>query len=63
MPRKLFTRENKTDRGQVEKRGYNPMPVDWKPPARVPYHQASRSPQPRRSGEGHPESTRADGDE
>ena len=55
MRKKLFTREDKTiDHGRVEKRGYNPMPADWKPPARVPYHQASRPPQPRRSAEERP---------
>lgn len=49
MLKKLFAREDKTaDRGQVEERGYNPMPAGWKPPARLPVHQAGRPPHLRR---------------
>lgn len=51
MLRKLFAREDKTiDQGRVEKRGYNPMPAGWKPPAKIhPVHEAGRPPRSRRT--------------
>lgn len=64
MPRRLSTREDKTaNRGRAVERGYKPMPEHWKPPAKIPFHQASRPTQPQRTGEGRPESTSTDGAE
>lgn len=55
MLRKMFTHEDKRgSRKPIEQRSRNPMPANWKPPTRVPYHQA------RRPEQGIPEGNPAD---
>lgn len=57
MLKKTYTHEDKSgSRRPIEQRSRNPMPANWKPPTRVPYHQA------RRPEQGIPEGSPADAD-